>query len=72
MAQNIDQAFRQLGRTEKARFIEKNLEYASEEAIAEFVDTYFLGVARHLPIETLEAMLHSKEDQNKSNEAAGN
>lgn len=72
MAQNIDQAFRQLGRTEKARFIEKNLEYASEEAVAEYVDTYFLGVARHLPIETLEAMLHSKEDQNKSNEAAGN
>ncbi|WP_289770875.1 hypothetical protein [Duncaniella muris] len=72
MAQNIDQAFRQLGRTEKARFIEKNLEYASEQAIAEFVDTYFLGVARHLPVETLEAMLHSKEDQNKSNEATGN
>ena len=72
MAQNIEQAFRQLGRTEKARFIEKNLEYASEQAIAEYVDTYFLGVARHLPIETLEAMLHSKEDQNKSNEAAGN
>ena len=72
MAQNIDQAFRQLGRTEKARFIEKNLEYASERAIAEFVDTYFLGVARHLPIETLEAMLHSKEDKDKSNETAGN
>ena len=72
MAQNIDWVFRQLGRTEKARFIEKNLDYASEEAVAEYVDTYFLGVARHLPIETLEAMLHSKEDQNKSNEAAGN
>ncbi|MDE6754481.1 MAG: hypothetical protein K2J82_07700 [Muribaculaceae bacterium] len=72
MAQNIDQAFRQLGRNEKTRFIEKNLEYASEEAVAEYVDTYFLGVARHLPIETIEAMLHSKEDQNKSNEAAGN
>ena len=72
MAQNIDQAFRQLGRNEKTRFIEKNLEYASEEAVAEYVDTYFLGVARHLPVETLEAMLHSKEDQNKSNEAAGN
>lgn len=61
MAQNIDQAFRQLGRTEKARFIEKNLEYASERAIAEYVDTYFLGVAKHLPEETLIAMLHSKQ-----------
>lgn len=72
MAQNIEQAFSQLGRSEKARFIEKYLEYASEQSIAEYVDTYFLGVARHLPIETIEAMLHSKEDQNKSNEAAGN
>ena len=72
MAQNIDQAFRQLGRTEKARFIEKNLEYASEQAIAEFVDTYFLGVARHLPVETLEAMLHCKQEQSKSDETADN
>lgn len=60
MAQSIDQTFRQLGRTEKARFIEKNLEYASEEAIAEYVDMYFLGVARHISKETLEAMLDSK------------
>lgn len=72
MAQNIDQAFRQLGRTEKARFIEKNLEYASERAIAEYVDMYFLGVARHLSEETLLAMLHSKENQGKSDEAGGN
>ena len=72
MAQNIDWVFRQLGRSEKARFIEKNLEYASEQAIAEFVDTYFLGVARHLPVETIEAMLHFKENQTDSDEAAGN
>ena len=72
MAQNIDQAFRQLGRTEKTRFIEENLEYASEQTIAEYVDNYFLGVARHLPVETIEAMLHSKEDQNKSNGTADN
>lgn len=70
MAQNIEQAFRQLGRTEKARFIDKNLEYASGEAIAEYVDTYFLDIARHLPKETIEAMLHSKE--NKSDGTAGN
>ncbi len=72
MAQNIDMAFRQLGRTEKARFIEKNLEYASESAIAEYVDTYFMGVARHLPVETLMAMLHTKEESNKSDGTAGN
>lgn len=72
MAQNIDQVFRQLGRTEKARFVEKNLEYASERAIAEYVDTYFLGIARHLPVETLEAMLHYKENEHTSDETAGN
>lgn len=72
MAQNIDMVFRQLGRTEKARFIEKNLEYASESAIAEYVDTYFMGVAHHLPEETLMAMLHTKEEENKSNGTAGN
>ncbi len=72
MAQSIEQVFRQLGRTEKALFIEKNLEYASEWAIAEYVDTYFLGVARHLPKETIEAMLHSKEKQSEEDGAAGN
>lgn len=72
MAQNIDWVFRQLGRTEKARFIEKNLEYASEWAIADYVDMYFMGIARHLPKETIEAMLHSKENQDKDNETAGN
>jgi hypothetical protein len=72
MAQNIEQAFRQLGRTEKTRFIEKNLEYASEWAIAEYVDTYFMGVARHLSEETLMAMLHSKEKQSNSDETACN
>ena len=72
MAQNIEQAFRQLGRSEKARFIEKNLEYVSEYAIAEYVETYFLGVARFMSVETLEAMLHSKENQSNGDETAGN
>ncbi len=72
MAQNINQTFCQLGRTEKARFIEAHLELASERAIAEYVDTYFLGVARHLPEETLMAMLHYKQEQNKNDDTAGN
>ena len=40
--------------------------------IAEYVDTYFLGVAKHLSEETLMAMLHYKQEQSKSNETAGN
>lgn len=72
MAQNINQVFRQLGRTEKTQFIETHLELASERAIAEYVDTYFLGVARHLPEETLMAMLHYKQEQGESDGTAGN
>lgn len=72
MEQNIEQAFRRLGRTEKARFIENHLDYASEEAVAGYVDSYCLGVARHLSTETLKAMLHSKENQPENDEAAGN
>lgn len=72
MAQNINQAFRQLGRTEKAQFIENNLEYASEWAIAEYVDTYFLGVAKYMSEETLTAMLHSKQKQSDNDGTAGN
>lgn len=71
MAQNINQVFRQLGRTEKAQFIETHLEFASEWAVAEYVGTYSLGVAKHLPEETLMAMLHYKQEQTKNNEAAG-
>ncbi len=71
MAQNINQVFRQLGRTEKAQFIEAHLELASERAIADYVGTYFLGVAKHLPEETLMAMLQYKQEQTKDNEAAG-
>lgn len=72
MAQNINQVFRQLGRTEKIQFIEAHLELASERAIAEYVDTYFLGVARHLPEETLMAMLHYKQEHGESDGTAGN
>jgi hypothetical protein len=72
MAQNINQVFRQLGRTEKTQFIEAHLELASERAIAEYVDTYFLGVARHLPEETLMAMLHYKQEHGKNDGTASN
>lgn len=72
MVQNINQVFRQLGRTEKTQFIETHLELASERAIAEYVDMYFLGVARHLPEETLMAMLHYKQEQGESDGTAGN
>lgn len=72
MKQNIYQFFRQLGRTEKTQFIEAHLELASERAIAEYVDVYFLGVARHLSEETLMAMLQYKQEQNNGDKTTGN
>lgn len=72
MAQNINQAFRQLGRTEKAQFVERNLGYASGWAIAGYVEAYFFRVAKHLSEETLMAMLHYKQEKSKSDETAGN
>lgn len=71
MAENIEWVFRQLGRTGKARFIEKNLEYASEQAIAEYVEMYPLGVARYISKETLVAMLMAKNETEGSNGTAG-
>lgn len=72
MAENIEWVFRQLGRTEKARFIKKNLEYASEQALAEYVERYPLGVARHIPKETLVAMIKAKNETEGDNETADN
>jgi len=72
MAEHIEWVFRQLGRTEKARFINKNLEYASEQAIAEYVERYPLGVAQHIPKETLVAMIKAKNETEGDNETAGN
>lgn len=72
MAQNINLVFRQLGRTEKAQFIEKNLEYASERALAEYVEMYPLGVSRYISKETLEAMLKTKNESKDNNGTASN
>lgn len=72
MAENIEWVFRQLGRTAKARFVDKNLEYASEQAIAEYVEMYPLGVARYIPKDTLVAMLKAKNESEGNNETAGN
>lgn len=72
MAQNINQVFRQLGRTEKTQFIEAHLELASEQAIAEYVELYPLGVARYISKDTLVAMLKAKNETEGNNDTAGN
>lgn len=42
----IEEAFRSLGRTEKAKFVSQNIDYASADAIAEYVSAYLFDVLK--------------------------
>lgn len=53
----LEKVFRQLGRTEKTRFINENIDYASEEAVAGYVERYPLGVFEYLPSTSLMARI---------------
>lgn len=47
MATDINTVFRQLSRTEKTKFINSKLEYASSKAIAEYARDYVLDILEH-------------------------
>ena len=38
----IEETFRGLGRTEKAKFISQNIDYANADAIAKYISAYLL------------------------------
>lgn len=40
----IEEVFRGLGRTEKAKFISQNIDYANADAVAEYVKAYLFDV----------------------------
>ena len=40
----IEEAFRGLGRTEKAKFISQNIDYANEDAVAKYIRAYLFDV----------------------------
>ena len=40
----IEEAFRGLGRTEKAKFVSQNIDYANAEAVAKYVSGYLFDV----------------------------
>lgn len=40
----IEEAFRGLGRTEKAKFISQNIDYANADAVAKYVNGYLFDV----------------------------
>lgn len=40
----IEEAFRGLGRTEKAKFVSQNIDYANADAVAKYVSGYLFDV----------------------------
>lgn len=40
----IEEDFRSLGRTEKAKFISQNIDYANSNAIAKYISAYLFDV----------------------------
>lgn len=44
----VEKAFKELGRTEKSKFISRNIEYANAGAIANYVRSYLFDVLKEL------------------------
>lgn len=42
----IEEVFRGLGRTEKAKFISQNIDYANADAVAKYVESYLFDVLK--------------------------
>lgn len=40
----IEEAFRGLGRTEKAKFISQNIDYANADAVAKYISAYLFDI----------------------------
>lgn len=47
MATDINMVFRQLSRTEKTKFINSKIDYASENIVAEYVADYIFDVLKY-------------------------
>lgn len=52
----IEEAFKNLGRTEKARFISQNIEYANAVAVASYVKGYLFDVLQDVGDDNYVAM----------------
>lgn len=42
----IEEVFKSLGRTEKAKFVSQNIDYANADAIAKYVDAYLFDILK--------------------------
>lgn len=52
----IEESFRSLGRSEKANFISKNIDYANADVIAEYVRAYLFDVLKDVKDDEYVAM----------------
>ena len=52
----IEEAFKNLGRTEKARFISQNIEYANAVAVSHYVKGYLFDVLQDVGDDNYVAM----------------
>lgn len=60
MATDINTMFRQLSRTEKTKFINSKIDYASENAVAEYVGDYIFDVLKYADPNQVADYLRSK------------
>ncbi len=60
MATDINTVFRQLSRTEKTKFINSKIDYASEKAVAEYVSDYIFDVLKYADIKQVADYLRGK------------
>lgn len=56
----IEEAFRGLGRTEKAKFISQNINYANADAVAEYVSGYLFDVLNDVRDDEIATYLREK------------
>lgn len=60
MEEKIEQAFRQLGRSSKAKFISTHIEYASADAVAQYVKSYLFDVLADVDDDYIATYLREK------------
>lgn len=60
MVRDINTIFRQLSRTEKTKFINSKIDYASENVVAEYVADYIFDVLKYADPKQVADYLRSK------------
>ena len=60
MVTDINSVFRQLSRTEKTKFVNSKIDYASEDAVAEYVAAYILDVLKYTDLKQVAEYLRVK------------